>query len=385
MIYVDVSAAVHSRAGLGRYAGNLAAALHRLRPEEVGFFYNREPNWQPEPQFAGAVSRHVGLGYKPWRLAVWLGQLARVGFDRLLPDAVLYHATEHLLMPLRRTPTVLTVHDLIYELFPQHHKRLNRWYLKLAMPLYCRRADEIITISQSSKRDVLRCYGVPEDKITVVYEATGETFRPLPPEAREAARRRHGLSDPFIIVVGTVEPRKNLVRLLDALVLVTRMGVSCQLAIVGKLGWLYEPFIRHLESVPSVDCRLLGYVPDEELCALYGAAALAVLPSLYEGFGLPVLEAMACGTPVACSSTSSLPEIAADAAVYFDPLEVEDIARVIHGVLTQEELRASLRDRGLDRAARFSWSTAARETMAVYDRLTSRPRQHAPRAAAVNT
>jgi len=369
MIYVDVSAAVHGRAGLGRYAGNLAAALRRLAPDRVGFFHNRERSWLPLPQIAGAPIRSIGLGYKPWRLAVWLGQLAGAGFDRLLPEAELYHATEHLLMPLRGTPTVLTVHDLIYELFPQYHKRLNRWYLKLAMPLYCRRADSIITISQSSKRDVMRCYGVPEGKITVVYEAPSESFRPPAPEAKEAALRRYGLSEPFVICVGTIEPRKNLTRLLDAMAEVARMGSSCELAIVGKMGWLYEPILRHLETVPTVRCRLLGYVPDDELCALYGAAALAVLPSLYEGFGLPVLEAMACGTPVACSRTSSLPEIGGDAAVYFDPMQVDDIAQVIHSVLMQEDLRASLQARGLARAAQFSWARTARETMAVYDRL----------------
>lgn len=372
MFYVDISAAVHRRAGLGRYAGNLATALYRLAPEQLAFFHNRERGWQPVPQLAGAPTRSVGLGYKPWRLATWFGQLAGVGFDWLLPDAQIYHSTEHLLMPLHGIPTVLTVHDLIYALFPQHHKRLNRWYLNLAMPLYCRRSDSIVTISQSSKQDLMRCYGVSEDKITVVYEAPSEEFRPLPLEAREAARRRHGLSDPFIIYVGTIEPRKNLTRLLDALALVARRGVTCELAIVGKTGWLFEPFLRHLEAVPSVSCRLLGYLPDEELRALYGAATLAVLPSLYEGFGLPVLEAMACGTPVACSRSSSLPEVGADAAVYFDPTNVEDIAKVICDVLTHEELRVDLRERGLARVAQFSWSRTAKETLAVYDRLVRR-------------
>lgn len=369
MIYVDVSAAVHRRAGLGRYAGNLAAALRERMPDRLGVFHNRERGWQPLPELAGLPTHSVNLGYKPWRLAVWLGQLARVGFDRLLPDADLYHATEHLLMPLQGIQTVLTVHDLIYELFPEHHKRLNRWYLKLAMPLYCRRADQIITISSSSKRDLVQWYGVPEAKITVVHEAASAAFSPPSAEAKEAARRRYGLSDPFIICVGTIEPRKNLTRLLDAMSQVARMGVTCELALVGKTGWLYEPILRHLASAPTVRCRLLGYVPDDELCALYGAATLSVLPSLYEGFGLPVLEAMACGTPVACSRASSVPEIAADAAVYFDPLEVQDMAQVIHSVLTQKELQASLQARGLHRAAQFSWARTAQETIAVYDRI----------------
>ena len=150
-------------------------------------------------------------------MAVWCGQLAGLGFDRLLPGAELYHATEHLLLPLRRVPTVLTVHDLIYRLFPQHHKRLNYWFLNAAMPLFCQRADAIIAISEATRRDLVTHYRLPADKIRVIYEAAAPHFRPSSPERLAEVRRTYRLPERFILHVGTIEPRKNLSRVLQAL------------------------------------------------------------------------------------------------------------------------------------------------------------------------
>lgn len=368
-IYVDISAAVHRRAGLGRYAESLVRALLEREPGRFAFFHNRERGFRPLQGLEHVPTRCVPLGYKPWRMAVWLGQLARLDFDRLLPGAELFHATEHLLLPLCHVPTVLTVHDLIFHLFPQHHKRLNYWYLRLTMPLYCRRAQAIITISETSKGDLLRCYGLPADKVTVVYEAAAPHFRPATAEAIAAVRRRYGLPERYVIFVGTIEPRKNLSRLLEALCLLHEGGDDVRLVIVGRRGWLYEDFFRRLQKLPPGAVIFTDYAPDEELPALYSGAVLAALPSLYEGFGLPVLEAMACGTPVACSRASSLLEVGGEAAAYFDPTDVEDMAGVIHQVLADEERQAEMRARGLAQAARFSWSRAAEETMAVYENV----------------
>ncbi len=370
-IYIDVSAAVHRRAGLGRYAESLTRALLQREPDRFALFHNRERGLQPLQGLQWVPTHSVRLGYKPWRMAVWLGQLARIGFDRLLPGAELFHATEHLLMPLHTVPTVLTVHDLIFHLFPQHHKRLNYWYLNLTMPLYCRHAHAIITISESSRRDLTKCYGVPAEKVSVVYEAAAPRFRPVSHEAVAAVRRRYGLPERYVIYVGTIEPRKNLTRLLDTLLLLHERGVGDKLVIVGSKGWLFERFFQRLESMPQKTVFLPGYVPDEDLPALYSGATLAVLPSLYEGFGLPVLEAMACGTPVACSRSSSLPEIGGEAAAYFDPSNTKDMAETMYGVLVDGEQQEEMRTRGLAQAAKFSWSRAAEETMAVYQRVRS--------------
>lgn len=370
-IYVDISAAVHGRAGLGRYAANLARALVDIAANRFAFFYNRARDTHLPPGLEHIPARSVRAGYKPWRMAVWLGQLARLGFNSLVPDADLFHATEHLLLPLRGVPTVLTVHDLIFHLFPEHHKPLNYWYLNLALPLYCRRATAIIAVSETTKRDLARCWGLDPARITVVHEAADPRFRPASPEAIATVRQRYGLPPRFLVTVGVIEPRKNLSRLLDALAILRR-DEDVHLVIVGGKGWLTSDFFRKLEAFPHRQAVILtGYVPDKDLPAVYSAATLCAQPSLYEGFGLPVLEAMACGTPVVCSRVASFPEIGGDAAHYFDPTDAAEMAAKIRAVWRDEELRAEMRRRGLAQAALFSWARAARETMALYEQVLS--------------
>ena len=372
-IYLDISAAVHHRAGLGRYAESLARALVAAHPDRYALFYNRERGVEPLVGLEHLPTRTVALGYKPWRMLVWMGQLARISGDRLLPDAELFHATEHLLLPLRDVPTVLTVHDLIFRHLPTHHKPLNRWYLNLTMPLYCRRATHVIVVSDCTRRDLMVAYGVPAEKITVVHEAAAPCFGPQPPAVVEAARTRYDLPKRYLFFVGTIEPRKNLARLLTAFEPLYAGGLTDGLVIVGRRGWLYDDFFARLEASSAREAVFLpGYVPDEDLPVLYTGAQALVLPSLYEGFGLPVLEAMACGTPVACSKVSSIPEIGGDAVLYFDPTDVEAMTGVIGRVLRDGVLREEMQARGLARAARFSWERTAQETLAVYRQVVGR-------------
>jgi len=368
MIYLDVSAAVHRRAGLGRYADSLTRALVSAHPDRYALFYNRERGIEPLSGVEHLTTRTVALGYKPWRMLVWLGQLSRVGFDGLLSDAELFHATEHLLLPLRSTPTVLTVHDLIFRHLSEHHKPLNRWYLNLTMPLYCRRASHIIAISRCTERDLIAAYGLPPEKITVIYEAADPRFGPRPPEVVAATRARYGLPDRYLLFVGAIEPRKNLARLLAAFEAIHAEGLSDALVIVGKRGWLYDDFFARLERSSVRDAVILpGYVPDEDLPTIYAGAQALVFPSLYEGFGLPVLEAMACGTPVVASNASSLPEVGGAAALYFSPTDVEAMAEALRRLLRDVDLRGSMRMAGLNRAAEFSWRGTASRTRTVYD------------------
>jgi len=377
LIYIDVSAAVHGRAGLGRYAESLTRALVGRQNDvgggtqrAYGLFYNRERGIEPLSGLENLPASTVALGYKLWRMAVWLGQLARVGFDRRLPRGALFHATEHLLLPLRFVPTVLTVHDLIFRHLPQHHKRLNRWYLNLTLPLYCRRADHIIAISDCTRRDLVAAYDLPRDKITVIHEAAAPRFRPQPAERVAAVRQSYGLSGRYLLFVGTIEPRKNLTRLLRAFEVLHRQGMIDDLVVVGRRGWLYDDFFATLERSPVRHAvRLPGFVPDRDLPAVYAGAEALVFPSLYEGFGLPALEAMACGTPVACSGTSSLPEVGGAAALYFDPASDESIVKTIRRLLSDPHLQEELIRRGRDRAATFSWDRVATETEAVYERV----------------
>ena len=371
-IYLDVSAAVHQQAGLARYAKSLARALVTYHGHErkFGVFYSHNRRATPLPDLDGVPVRTVRGGPKPWRMAVWLGQRLGIGFDRLLPDAELFHATEHLLMPLRRIPTVLTVHDLIYHILPAYHKRLNYWYLNAAMPLFVQRAGALITISESTKRDLMRIYGVADEKITVIYEAASPAFRPASAAEVAEVKARYGLPERYLLALGTIEPRKNLIRLVDALRLLRRKNPLLSLVIVGSAGWLYQDFFQHLEKLDDARAVLLsGYVPDSDLPAVMTGAAAYVLASFYEGFGLPILEAMACGTPVVTSNTSSMPELGGEAARYFDPHDTQGVADAIAAVLEDTQLRAEMRERGLAQAARFSWQRAARETLAVYERL----------------
>jgi glycosyltransferase involved in cell wall biosynthesis len=368
VIYLDISAAVHRRAGLGRYAESLTRALVAAHPGRYALFYNRERGVKPLPGLGHLPVRTVALGYKPWRMLVWLGQLTHAGLDNLLPDAELFHATEHLLLPLRSVPTVLTVHDLIFRRLPAHHKPLNRWYLNLTVPLYCRRANHIIAVSEYTRRDLISAYGLPPEKITVVCEAAAPRFRLQPPEAIAAVRTRYSLPNRYLLFVGTIEPRKNLTRLLAAFETIYGEGLSDGLVIVGRRGWLYGDFFAHLEQSPVKQAVLFpGYVMDEDLPGIYAGAQALVFPSLCEGFGLPVLEAMACGTPVVSSNASSIPEAGGEAALYFDPTDTAEITTTTRRLLREAGLQDSMRAQGLAQAARFSWDLAATATEAVYD------------------
>jgi glycosyltransferase involved in cell wall biosynthesis len=375
-IYIDVSSAAHAKAGIGRYAGSLARALVAREPARFALFYNRTGGTLPPEGLESIPARTVRAGYKPWRMAVWMGQLAGIGFNRLVPGAELFHATEHLLPPLRDVPTVLTVHDMIFKLFPEHQKRLNYWYLNATMPLYCRRADAIITVSESSKRDMVAHYGLDPDRVSVIYEAAAPEFVPAAPQAMDEIRRRYGLPERYLIHVGTIEPRKNLTRLVEALERLREDGLAIPLVVVGGKGWLYDDFFRRLEQSEVRDSVTFpGYVPSADLPVLYSAASVAVVPSVYEGFGLPVLEAMACGTPVVSSNASSLPEMGGEAARYFDPYDVQAMAGAIGDVWRDEQAQGEMREEGLAQAANFSWARAAEETWAVYASLLSTKRE----------
>jgi glycosyltransferase involved in cell wall biosynthesis len=369
-IYIDVSSAVHAKAGIGRYAGSLAQALIAREPGRFALFYNRIGDSVPPEGLEATPARTVRAGYKPWRMAVWMGQLAGVGFNRLMPDAELFHATEHLLPPLRGVPTVLTVHDMIFKLFPEHQKRLNYWYLNATMPLYCRRASAIVTVSEASKRDIVMHYGLDPARVTVIHEAAAPEFAPSAPDAVDEVRRRYGLPEQYLIHVGTIEPRKNLTRLVEALQRLGESGQTIPLVVVGGKGWLYDEFFLRLEQSGLSDSVVFpGYVPSAHLPAIYSAATAAVVASVYEGFGLPVLEAMACGTPVVSSEAPSLPEIGGAAARYFDPYDVPAMAGAIGEVWGDAALRGEMREQGLVQAAKFSWKRAADETQALYERL----------------
>lgn len=372
-VVLDISAGVNVKSGLGRYSRALTEALIPLLYEPPTLFYNYIAG-RSEPFMTDLPTRTVKLGYKPWRMAVWLGQMTGIGFNRLMPDATLLHGHEHLLMPLRGVPSILTVHDLIYKLFPEHHKTLNYVFLNRAMPRFCERADAIITISEASKRDLIQHYGTPSDKIHVIYEAPTPHFKPPTTAQMDHVRQQYDLPHQFLLVVGTIEPRKNYSRLVKALMILRQRHPDLKLVVVGSKGWLFEDFFQTIEDEGATEHVIFpGFVPDEDLPAVYALATVAVMASVYEGFGLPILEAMACGTPVASSNASSLPELGGEVARYFDPYNIDEMVAVLDSLLDSDTLRQDLATRGLEHAAAFTWEHTARQTIDVYNRFTPEP------------
>lgn len=282
----------------------------------------------------------------------------------------LIHALAFVTPLLSPCPSVVTVYDLSFLLYPDRFKRAKRFYLSLFTRLSARKARRIIAISESTKRDVVRLLGVPPDKVEVVYCGLDDAFRPLAEDQVAAFRSERGLSERFILFVGTIEPRKNVTRLIEAFAnLLTCQLADLKLVIGGAKGWFYEDVFARAEEL-GLEGQVMfpGYIPASELPLWYNAAELFVYPSLYEGFGLPPLEAMACGTPVVTANTSSLPEVVGEAGLTVAPLDVEGLAEAMRRVLNDATLRREMRERGLQRAQSFSWTKTARETVQVYRR-----------------
>jgi glycosyltransferase involved in cell wall biosynthesis len=228
----------------------------------------------------------------------------------------------------------------------------------------------VIVDSESTKRDVVRLYRKQAESINVVHLAADPCYRPIDDEcSRTRVRERYGLPDRFLLYVGTIEPRKNLVRLIEAYKRVRRDIGNAPLVLAGGLGWKYEGILKAAAD-PELDESVLmpGRIPDEDLPVLYSLASAFVFPSLYEGFGLPPLEALQSGCPVVTSNSSSLPEVVGDAGIQVDPRSTEEICEALIRIMSSEDLRQDLRERGLTRARRFSWARCAAETIAVYQR-----------------
>jgi glycosyltransferase involved in cell wall biosynthesis len=364
---LDLSAGVHHRAGIGRFSHELLTALLALDPaDSYTIFYNRAAEAQPDPPADRLPALTVPWGDKPWRMRVLASHLAGRPQDDLFPGIDLFHGTDHLLPRLKRVRSVFTVYDLTYRV-TDTHTTLNRQFLTLMMPRFLRAADVVIAISEATRRDVARYYPGNEHKTHVIWGGVSSKFRPASAEEIAHARKTLDLPARFILAVGTIEPRKNLVRLLEAYRGLLDRGLEVGLVIAGRKGWRYEEFFERLQALRLTEqVSLLGPVPDTKLPALYAAADVFAFPSLYEGFGLPVLEAMACGTPVVASSTSAIPEVAGDAGLLVSPTDVQRLAEAIERVLNGADLRGEMRARGIAQAKRFTWERTARQTLDLY-------------------
>lgn len=279
------------------------------------------------------------------------------------------------LIPLRKNGvrTVVTIPDIVSYILPETIPFKYAAYMRFLIRQVAKRADRIITISHSTKNDLVSRLDVPEDRIRVVHVAASDIFRRVEDRGRiDEVKSRYGIRKPFMLFVGNLEPRKNLIRLAEAFARANeRMGRAFQLVICGKEGWLYRNILKTLKEYNTDgDIALTRYVSREDLVHLYCGAECFLFPTLYEGFGLPVVEAMRCGTPVITSNISSLPEIMGDAGILIDPESVEEIAEAIGRIAQDDGLKKELRERGLLQAQKFSWKTTALETLKVYREVT---------------
>jgi glycosyltransferase involved in cell wall biosynthesis len=292
-------------------------------------------------------------------------------------DADLVHAPVFVGPLAAPCPVVTTIHDLSFIRFPHLFRRVNRIYLTVMTRLSARRARRLIAVSEHAASEAVHLLGVSREKIDVVYHGVDPVFRPLPANQVAAFRERQGLPHKFVLFVGTLEPRKNLKHLIEAFSRVYDGRI--QLVLVGGKGWLYNDlFARVQELNLGAGVLFLGYARSEDLPLWYNAATALAYPSLYEGFGMPVTEAQACGTPVLTSNKSSLPEAAGEAALLVDPQNVEEIAAGLNRLLSDDALRKDLKERGLAHARRFNWPRTAQQTIQVYRRALAQDAEGEP-------
>jgi glycosyltransferase involved in cell wall biosynthesis len=363
-IGIDARLVYYSQAGIGQYILHLVNGLAEMdgdndyvllqsRKDDTTILqqsnFRRVSLWTPSHHRLERYSLNV--------------ELMRLGLDVLhSPDFIPPHR------PSCRS--VITVHDLAFLLYPHFlTKESARYYGHIDQAV--RWTDHIISVSQSTKRDTIEHLGVSEDRITVVYEAANPIFRNLDREQAQAqVRNRHGVEGPFVLFVSTIEPRKNVPTLLRAI----RQLIDCykedvRLVLAGGKGWLFEDAFAVVDELELDDrVHFVGRVSSEDLLYLYNAAELLAHPAFYEGFGLPPLEAMACGLPVVASNVASLPEVVGDAGLLIDPHDVDELTVSMWRVLNDSTLRQQMREKGLVQAGRFSWERAARETMEIYRR-----------------
>lgn len=375
IIAVDYTPAYEQGGGIGRYVRELVTALAQI-DERTSYrlFVSGARAALPQPPGPNFTWRPTRLSPR-WLARIWHRAGLRLPVEAFTGPLHLFHATDFVLPPTcARTRTLVTVHDLSFVRVPETASPPLKAYLDAVVPRSVRRADHILADSSATRNDLVEVYNIPPEKITVLLSGVDSRFHRADSETISRVRNRYHLGDTdFILAVGTVQPRKNYARLTQALALLRQRNHDIQLVIAGGPGWLEDPIyeaIRSASMEPFV--RFIGFADDADLPALYSAACCFAFPSLYEGFGLPVLESMACGTPVVTSNVSSLPEVAGEAALMVDPRDVEAIAEAIQRVLMDCDLREDLITKGLTQAARFTWEKAAQNLLGVYLHLLSR-------------
>ena len=361
LIGVDASrAALARRTGTERYALEIVRALTKTPGDDQFVLYFNQP---PPP---GLLPRSERIRWRVMQ-APRLWTVGRLSVEMAIHPPDVLFVPAHSLPAMLPRASVATIHDLGYLHFPEEHPTVTRWLRRWSNHQSARRASRIVAISGSTRDDLVHFEGISPEKIAVVHHGCAPEFHPVRDAAQVAAVcARHGLDGPYLLFIGTLQPRKNLERLLAAFDKIASSRPDLLLALVGSAGWHTDRLERALSRVAAADrVRLLGYVDDADLPSLLSGSLGLAFPSLYEGFGLPAVEAMACATPVLASNTSSFPEIVGDAGLLVDPLDVDTIADGLRRLVDDAALRRHLGALGQVRAARFTWERAALETLTV--------------------
>lgn len=373
-IGLDYTPAWEQGAGIGRSVRELVAALAVEDQTRDWRLFVAGARMSQLPRAPGANFHWCPVALSSrWLMRIWHRAQLPLPVELITGPLTLYHATDFVLPPVRRhTTTIVQVHDLSFLRVPEAAPPALIAWLERMVPASVRRADHVLAVSHATRQDLIDLFGVvPHSKVSVLHSGVDSRFRPMSAVDQQAVRRKYGLGDwPFILSVGTMQPRKNFGRIVTSLARLRENGHDLHLVIAGGQGWLSDPFHEQLRDSGIGDfVHLVGYVADEDLPALYSAARVFAFPSLYEGFGFPVLEAMACGVPVVTSNLSSLPEVAGDAALLIDPYDSAALADALERLVVDNELRRQLVLAGHAQAGRFTWARTARELLQVYQSL----------------
>ena len=373
-VAIDYTPAYEQGAGIGRYVRELVTALAQQDQQTpyrlfvAGATSDSLPV-SPAQNFSWRSTRLT----PSWLARIWHRLHVPLPVEVFTGSIDLYHATDFVLPPTTaRTRTIVQVHDLSFVRVPEAAAPNLKVYLDRVVPNSVRHADHVVADSQATKEDLIEFYRLPPGKITVLHGGVDQRFRPATEEAIQAVRQKYHLNDyHYIFSVGTVQPRKNYSRLIEALAYLRSHRHDVHLVIAGGRGWLEDPIYRMIETTGmQAFVHFIGFAADADLPALYSGADCLAFPSLYEGFGFPVLEAMACGTPVMTSNVSSLPEVAGDAALIVDPYDLDAICNALESLLNDNELCKTLIARGFAHAQQFTWAASAAKLQQIYHLVT---------------
>lgn len=378
-IGIDISLLCISQTGIGQYRYNLVNALIRERPEDEFYLYgfNYRLNEKiDELEFVNSSGHRHGRNWKidlkrfPNRAAsLWWNYFRGPKLESVVEECDCYHLSETGFQPSAKS-VVATIHDLTIEKFPELHLKENRLFSEQRHRRLAESDAKIIAVSENTKNDFVEFYGVDPGRIEVVYHGKDEMYRPIEDEGMiDSVKSKYGIEGPYILYLGTIEPRKNLERLVEAFNELKKVSrIPHSLVLAGKKGWFYEGLIRKIREFGlEGDVIFTDFVEEREKPLLINGAEVFVYPSLYEGFGLPVLEAMACGVPVVTSDVSAIPEVTGEkGALLVDPLKSDEIGAGIWKILSDSGGAGALGRAGMERAAEFSWEKCAGETLGVY-------------------